>query len=136
MVGFTFLSLRWPQRSMSEPTYLPGVDPTKYTLITERRLLHELVIQIIILIYLETKYYILGLQATVNAPLISKTRFYFRTEHHFIRALGLPGLWQVVLFDSLDPLFEFWSTIRCQVIQQVPLKEGGWLTCAGTVAFW
>lgn len=29
----TFLSLRWPQRSMSEPTYLPGVEPTKYTLV-------------------------------------------------------------------------------------------------------
>lgn len=26
---FTFLSLRWPQRSMSEPTYLPGVEPIK-----------------------------------------------------------------------------------------------------------
>lgn len=26
---FTFRSLRWPQRSMSGPTYLPGVEPTK-----------------------------------------------------------------------------------------------------------
>lgn len=35
----TFLSLRWPQRSMSEPTYLPGVEPTKYTLVTGNKMI-------------------------------------------------------------------------------------------------
>lgn len=48
----------------------------------------------------------------------------------------LPRLWQVVFFDPLDPLFKFLCPIRRQVVQQVPLEEGGRLTCTWTAPLW